>query len=255
MDDVSSQAAPVPLEEEEVTLLAPDGTQVTGTYDLITGAAYLISPRRDEDGQLEWDHLGETQVFWNGQRQIEHKGERVFISDDGGLYLESELRLSSEPPLPETEPKISGLSPVQSLDAGLEEALSLLERLNDWARQMGGFEAPVWGDVDAFLNPPHGPLVTITFHPQAWVNDTAVGVDPEGPVTFQVRLSEIQAYMERKDIAALKDDSDETDGLRTEFSAAPAWIRDWSGPFYITTDVEDVLEQSAPRASDGDPAP
>lgn len=72
--------------------------------------------------------------------------------------------------------------------------------------------------------------VTATFHPQAWQNDYAIPVDPEGPTTFDV-TPEIEALL-RAGKSFPQNDSWESDELRNAL-AAPAWIREWSGPFYI----------------------
>jgi hypothetical protein len=67
-------------------------------------------------------------------------------------------------------------------------------------------------------------MAKVTFHPQAWINDYATDVDPEGPTEFEVADEEV---------VGLKDDSFESDVLR-EHANAPKWIRDWTGPSYIT---------------------
>lgn len=71
-----------------------------------------------------------------------------------------------------------------------------------------------------------------SFVPQAWINDYAVTVDAEGPTEW-----DCSAYM-----AALPDDAAReaaqewdtypSDNVRND-PAAPAWVRDWSGPFYV----------------------
>jgi hypothetical protein len=60
------------------------------------------------------------------------------------------------------------------------------------------------------------------FVPQAWVRDNAIGVDPEGPTVWEADYGAIPA--ERH--------SYESDALR-EHHDAPAWIRDWAGPFEV----------------------
>lgn len=75
--------------------------------------------------------------------------------------------------------------------------------------------------------------IIATFIPQAWVNDYAVTVDPQGATTFDVtetilRIGEARAR-------ALRDDQHETDELRTH-AAAPQWVRDWHGPFAVNVE-------------------
>lgn len=68
------------------------------------------------------------------------------------------------------------------------------------------------------------------FHPQAWQNDYAIDVDPEGAVEFDV-TPEVLAILAAG--GSIPEDNDyESDELR-HAATAPAWIQDWSGPFYI----------------------
>lgn len=69
-------------------------------------------------------------------------------------------------------------------------------------------------------------LTTLTFHPQAWQNDYAVDVDPEGETTLQV---------ESGLVAGLRSNRHESDELRNH-ERAPKWWGEWSGPFWIEID-------------------
>lgn len=62
----------------------------------------------------------------------------------------------------------------------------------------------------------------VRFHPQAWVNDWAIEVDPQGE-------TEWEAGDVADDIA---DNTYESDDLRFHDNA-PQWVRDWTGPFYV----------------------
>lgn len=77
---------------------------------------------------------------------------------------------------------------------------------------------------------PAGPRVLATFHPQVWVRDDALEVDPSGLRTWDV-TEEIQA-MGREPALALEDDDFDSDDLRHS-DRAPVWIKDWSGPFWV----------------------
>lgn len=68
------------------------------------------------------------------------------------------------------------------------------------------------------------------FHPQAWVNDYAIDADPEGETTWDI--TDAIVAMGREASLALRDDDYASDYLR-ESTEAPAWIKEWSGPFYI----------------------
>jgi hypothetical protein len=65
-------------------------------------------------------------------------------------------------------------------------------------------------------------MTLVRFHPQAWVNDHAIAVDPEGESEWDVGEGP----------AHLKSNSDESDNLR-HHPNAPAWVRAWRGPFFI----------------------
>ena len=66
-------------------------------------------------------------------------------------------------------------------------------------------------------------MCVVRFHPQAWQNDYAIPVDPEGPTDFKVPAAEC---------VGLEADTYESDVLR-DHENAPAWVQAWSGPFYI----------------------
>lgn len=60
------------------------------------------------------------------------------------------------------------------------------------------------------------------FHPQAWIHDYAVDVDPEGATEWDVGMVPPD----------LRDNRHESDLLRFHENA-PAWTRNWNGPFWI----------------------
>lgn len=65
----------------------------------------------------------------------------------------------------------------------------------------------------------------LTFHPQAWINDYAVDVDPEGETSWTIP----------EDVpASVREDSYEADALVDE--RAPQWVRGWQGPFLVQID-------------------
>ena len=66
--------------------------------------------------------------------------------------------------------------------------------------------------------------LTLWFTPQAWVNDYAIEVDCEGDREWVVTWEGDEVP---------DDDTYESDELRY-MEGTPAWIADWSGPFYIS---------------------
>jgi len=73
--------------------------------------------------------------------------------------------------------------------------------------------------------------VTVRFIPQAWVKNHALDADPAGPTTFAVPVLDAQD----PEGNWLPGHDDASDVLR-EHDNAPAWIRNWSGPFDVEID-------------------
>lgn len=74
--------------------------------------------------------------------------------------------------------------------------------------------------------------ITVEFVPQAWINDYAVNVDPEGPTTWEVPVEMVRD---------VEPDQYESDDLRFHENA-PEWVKEWSGPFYVTWDQDKAEE-------------
>lgn len=73
------------------------------------------------------------------------------------------------------------------------------------------------------------PRFIATFTPQAWVNDYAMTVDPEGPTEWETVFDGLTDE-QREEI--LYGGHDAFDLLKSD-PDAPVWVRDWSGPFEI----------------------
>jgi hypothetical protein len=69
------------------------------------------------------------------------------------------------------------------------------------------------------------------FHPQAWQNNYAIPVDPEGETVFEAD------WPDGKELP--DDDEYDSDDLRFQ---GPKWMQDWSGPFYVEIMNRDELE-------------
>lgn len=81
-----------------------------------------------------------------------------------------------------------------------------------------------------------------TFHPQVWVNDHAMSADPQGPTEWDATRF-IQAIPASKRALLLEPDTNDSDALR-EDPVAPQWIRDWSGPYFVSVDEVETLPDS-----------
>lgn len=65
------------------------------------------------------------------------------------------------------------------------------------------------------------------FNAQAWQNDYAIDVDPEGETHWPISDDDAQTWLPEA-----KSPSADLDRLQ-DHPNAPQWVRDWRGPFYI----------------------
>ena len=77
--------------------------------------------------------------------------------------------------------------------------------------------------------------VKVQFRPQAWMRDYAVSVDPEGPTEWKDRV--LADFIPTADREAFQagdwiGEDDWSDQMKDSV-AAPAWVREWSGPYQI----------------------
>lgn len=96
-----------------------------------------------------------------------------------------------------------------------------------------------------------GRRLLVTFHPQAWVKDNAISVDP-GPT--EIDVTEVVLSMDRDYALTMEDNSYESDGLMHALSA-PDWVRNWTGPFYIECHeaIQAYFEGSQPAEASESP--
>lgn len=84
------------------------------------------------------------------------------------------------------------------------------------------------GEIEAAEDEAEG--VILHFVPEAWVNDYAVVVDPEGGCEWTVAR---KLFLEN---FPSEDDWNERNQVRDDMrfeGTAPAWVRDWTGPFEV----------------------
>lgn len=78
------------------------GKPILGTYEMIPGRAEIKdgSFKLNEDGtDLEYEHAGETEVFWDGQiTQSDDglEGRTIFLDEDGNELTIDDIELSNE---------------------------------------------------------------------------------------------------------------------------------------------------------------
>lgn len=85
---------------------------------------------------------------------------------------------------------------------------------------------------------PHEPAgaFTATFSAEAWVNDQAIEVDPEGPTEWDCTTAVFEhlAYFQALGLDSVVDGLVDNDDVLKGDPAAPEWIQEWRGPFTIT---------------------
>lgn len=86
------------------------------------------------------------------------------------------------------------------------------------------------------------PTVTLRFVPQAWLRDNTVEVDPAGPDEWEIPKSRFLSLFPRFEDFAVNFEA--RDDLRLE-PTAPAWVRQWSGPFEVELAELDVKPWAA----------
>ena len=127
------------------------------------------------------------------------------------------------------------------LDAGRVDVSVLVP--TELASRIGpGREHDFWDAVAALLGSKRVNTVTATFHPEAWKNDWAIEVDPQGETTFDVTFEVL--VMGREAARLVEDNRDESDELRDAIHA-PDWIRKWAGPFRVEVadEIAEFLDQ------------
>lgn len=77
----------------------PNGLEILGTADTVPVRAEIISNsyERKADGTLDFEWLGESEVFWDGQTtetcEVNGKLMRVFLDSHGNEWTEDQLIL------------------------------------------------------------------------------------------------------------------------------------------------------------------
>jgi hypothetical protein len=86
------------MAKTSLNLVSPDGTRIVATLERLSGRAMLEpgSARRKQEGGLEFDYEGTTEILGDEQKTIVRNGQRIFLDEEGGEYPENELRLAPE---------------------------------------------------------------------------------------------------------------------------------------------------------------
>lgn len=77
---------------------APNGSPIVGTAEIVYATALVseASYQRAEDGSLDFEYDGETEIDWDTQETQKEKGQRLFIAEDGQTWRETQIVLREE---------------------------------------------------------------------------------------------------------------------------------------------------------------
>ena len=74
-----------------------NGNRIVGTWDTIPGTAHgLIYKLEGDTVEVRVDYDGETDVDWNGQEQMVHDGEPLYVCEAGVIHQECDLEWVEE---------------------------------------------------------------------------------------------------------------------------------------------------------------
>lgn len=114
---------------------SPSGSPIVSTIETCYGEADIAmgSWSRRENGTLDFDYGGSTNFWWDTQRSVTYRKERLFMDSNGEIWPESKLRLFEEG---EGVPVFTGLSE----DIELDECGALVKRIARLQMPSGSFD-------------------------------------------------------------------------------------------------------------------
>lgn len=216
---------------EQVSADTPLETYVPTPYGHLSDISRLLDeplPKLDQPKLLNAAEAQQAEKEYVGFviEAIDNDERLYWNSKDGWVNLQGATRF---PDKKGTMPSV-GLDPVWRT---VEEARHLQSRTESWAgvktyQLAKKIVADLLGEVEPAI---------ATFTPQVWVQDNAMGVDPEGEDTYEVTVDLVAyALQEGADTVEEYLDGSDKDDLQTADNA-PQWVWDWSGPFYIEIDA------------------
>jgi hypothetical protein len=77
---------------EMKVFLSPEGNLIVGTLETVPGVAVIdMDSARIENGKLEFDYAGQTDLWWDDQSTQRKKGKRLFVDDEGKSFTEDQI--------------------------------------------------------------------------------------------------------------------------------------------------------------------
>lgn len=71
--------------------LAPNGKAIVGTYERVPGTALAGTVTVADNGAIEPDYDGTTEMDWDAQTTVRKGGRRLWVDEDGHLWSEAKL--------------------------------------------------------------------------------------------------------------------------------------------------------------------
>lgn len=72
---------------------SPSGKKIIGTLEQIPGVANIYGFAVYEDGSVDPEYAGETDVEWDNQvTETDDNGDRIFIDEDGAAWPEPKVK-------------------------------------------------------------------------------------------------------------------------------------------------------------------
>jgi len=76
---------------EAARLVAPNGCEIKGTLETLSGVALIFELSRAADGTVNFEYEGETKIWWDEQKTVRRHGNAVFVDTEGNEWTEDRL--------------------------------------------------------------------------------------------------------------------------------------------------------------------
>jgi hypothetical protein len=76
---------------EAARLVAPNGCEIKGTLETLSGVALTLELSRSADGTVTFEYEGETKIWWDEQKTVRRHGKAVFVDTEGNEWTEDQL--------------------------------------------------------------------------------------------------------------------------------------------------------------------
>jgi hypothetical protein len=78
---------------QEYRLETEDGTPIVGALAVVHGCANLNSISLDEEGGIEIEYAGETEMYWDDQETVKNnEGKMIFVDQYGNKVSQQNVR-------------------------------------------------------------------------------------------------------------------------------------------------------------------